>query len=129
MKTGRRTFIKAAVVAGAEMITGGIVPGRSGGKPPGISPKELGKTTSMTELFLDNNMIEETPGVSRRLHVPKKHLLNPILRKDRWWEDTYFQPYCTMYDQEEKLFKMWMRSGSDQEKGWVDGYAGYTCYL
>ena len=84
---------------------------------------------SITELFLDNDMIEVTPGVSRRLHPPKKHLLNPVVRRDRWWENTYLQPYCTMYDTEEKLFKMWMRSGSDQKSGYLDGYAGYTTYL
>ncbi len=84
---------------------------------------------SMTELFLDNHMIEETPGVSRRLHPPRKHLANPVVRRDRWWENTYMQPYCTMYDQEDKLFKMWMRTGSDQKTGYLDGYAGYTTYL
>ena len=34
-------------------------------------------TFLLTELFLDNKMIEVTPSVSRRLHPPKKHMLNP----------------------------------------------------
>jgi len=84
---------------------------------------------SMTELFLDNEMIESTPGVSRRLHPPRKHLANPVVRRSRWWENTYAQPYCTMYDHEDKLFKMWMRTGSDQKSGYLAGYAGYTTYL
>ena len=84
---------------------------------------------SMTELFLDNEMIEETPGVSRRLHPPRKHLSNPVVRRSRWWENTYMQPYCTMYDHDEKLFKMWMRTGSDQKSSYLHGYAGYTTYL
>ena len=87
------------------------------------------KENFSTELFLDNTFIEETPGVFRRLHPPRKHRLNPVVRCDRWWENTYAQPYCTMYDAEAKLFKMWMRSGSDQKTGYVDGYAGYTTYL
>ena len=58
----------------------------------------------MTELFLDNNMIGVTPGVSRRLHQPKKHLLNPVVRADHWWEGNQMLPYTTMYDKEEKLF-------------------------
>ena len=37
------------------------------------------KPAFTTELFLDNTMIEVTPGVSRRLHKPKKHLLNPVV--------------------------------------------------
>lgn len=84
----------------------------------------------MTELFLDNNMIEVAPGVSRRLHKPRKHLRNPVAHKDRWWEGDFFQPYCTMYDEEEKLFKMWARTGSDAKNAYLLGdYAGYTVYL
>ena len=66
-----------------------------------------------TELFLDNQVLEATPGVSRRLHPAKKHLRNPVIRCDRWCDGDYLQPYTTMYDEDEKLFKMWARAGSD----------------
>ena len=71
------------------------------------------KPAFTTELFLDNAMIEVTPGVSRRIHKPKKHLLNPVVGCDRWCEGNNIQPYTTMYDSEDKLFKMWARAGSD----------------
>ena len=82
-----------------------------------------------TELFLDNQMLEATPGVSRRLHPAKKHLLNPIIRCDRWCDGAYMQPYTTMYDEDEKLFKMWARAGSDSTARYVGGNAAYMLYF
>ena len=111
------------------MITGRMTSGNNGGMPPARGPNELRKSTLMTELFLDNHLIEVTPGVTRRLHQPKKHLLNPVVDCDRWWEGNGMDPYTTMYDQEEKLFKMWARAGSDWNSGYVDGNAAYMTYL
>ena len=83
----------------------------------------------LTELFLDNTLLEMTPGVSRRLHQPKKHLLNPVVRCDRWCEGNNLQPYTTMYDKEDKLFKMWARSGSDWKSARLGGHAAYMLYF
>ena len=129
MRTGRRDFLKIAGVAGTGLVAGRAASGKGGGMPDSAARGGPAKENFSTELFLDNTFIEETPGVFRRLHPPRKHRLNPVVRCDRWWENTYAQPYCTMYDAEAKLFKMWMRSGSDQKTGYVDGYAGYTTYL
>jgi hypothetical protein len=85
--------------------------------------------TFMTERFLDNDLIEVAPGVSRRIHPPRKHLLNPVVRRDRWWEGDFLQPYTTMYDKEEKLFKMWARTGSDHASRYLNGNAAYMTYL
>ena len=128
MKTNRRSFIKIAGVAGAGLIRGGIASSNEVTPLTG-SQEVVRKTASITELFLDNHLIKVTPGVSRRLHPPKKHLLNPVVRCDRWWEGNNMQPYTTMYDSEEKLFKMWARSGSDWKSGYVDGNAAYMTYL
>lgn len=84
---------------------------------------------SMTERFLDNEWIEVTPGVTRKLQQPKKHPLNPVVRQEQWWEGEIIQPYCTMYDEEDRLFKMWARVGSDAQAGYVDGHAAFTAYL
>jgi len=132
MKTNRRSFIKLAGVAGASasMINSGMASlGNEAAMPGAAAPKDAMQTTFITELFLDNKMIEVTPSVSRRLHPPKKHILNPIVRNDRWWEAEFLQPYTTMYDPKEKLFKMWARTGSDHKKGFVDGNAAYMTYL
>ena len=129
MKTTRRGFIEIAGLAGAGMIRGGIASGKNEAIPLIGSQEDVRKTAFITELFLDNHLIEVTPGVSRRLHQPKKHLLNPVVRCDRWWEGNNMQPYTTMYDKEDKLFKMWARSGSDWKSSYVDGNAAYMTYL
>ncbi len=95
---------------------------------PTGSPSNVGEAAFVTELFLDNHLIEVTPGVSRKLHPPKKHLLNPVVRNDRWCEGNNIQPYTTMYDKEDKLFKMWARTGSDWKSSYLDGNAAYMVY-
>src|SRR6185312_7762703 len=39
------------------------------------------------------------------------------------------QPYTTMYDAEDKLFKMWARGGSDWKSRFVGGHAAYMLYF
>jgi hypothetical protein len=129
MKPNRRDFFKVAGVAGAGLITLGKTSGNDEVAPLTGSPKGVGTTAFMTELFLDNTMIEVAPGVSRRLHQPKKHLSNPVVRCDRWWEGNIIEPYTTMYDDKEKLFKMWARTGSDWKSSYVGGHAAYMTYL
>lgn len=85
--------------------------------------------SSKTELFLDDALLEMTASVTRKIHQPTKHRLNPVLRPEGWWEGDIASPYATLYDPEEKLFKMWYRTGpllggSDR----VDGHASYTAY-
>src|SRR4029079_6975218 len=97
MKSDRRSFLKRAAVGGA----GIVAVGKSFVCDQVVSlagTKDATEPAFTTELFLDNKMIEVTPGVSRRLHKPKKHLLNPVVRCDRWCEGNNIQPYTTMYD-------------------------------
>jgi len=103
METDRREFIKGIGVAGLAAFASGAA-NRVEAKAAARSSKDGG--TSWTEMFLDNVLLESTPGVSRRLHPAKKHLLNPVIRCERWCDGAYMQPYTTMYDEDEKLFKM-----------------------
>ena len=82
----------------------------------------------VTELFLDDHLIEMAASVTRKIHRPRKHLLNPVIRPDQWWEGNQLLPYATLYDEEEKLFKMWCRCGSDARHKYVDNHAAYTVY-
>ncbi len=126
--TNRRSFLRWAGVAGASLLTShGIAADQSAATPSGTPGANEKKAT--TELFLDNQMLEVTPGVSRRLHRPRKHLLNPVVRCDRWCDGNNIQPYTTMYDPEDRLFKMWARAGSDWESAWIDGNAAYMLYF
>jgi len=128
MKTDRRSFLKSAGVAGAGVMAAGSaaaqVAAATAGAATSAKPPAL-----FTELFLDNHLLEVTPSVSRKLHPPKKHLLNPVIRCERWCDGNILQPYTTMYDEEEKLFKMWARSGSDSKAGYIGGNAAYMLYF
>jgi hypothetical protein len=126
VETNRRTFIRAATAAGAAVLTAGQI-ARSRADAPAAAQIDS-QTPYWTELFLDNQMLESTPGVSRRLHPARKHPLNPVVRCERWCDGTYLEPYTTMYDEEEKLFKMWARAGSDAAAGYVGGNAAYMLY-
>jgi hypothetical protein len=120
--------MKAAGAAGAAMFGAGesLAPNAaSTASIPGVD----GNLPFTTELFLDNQMLEATPGVSRRLHPAKKHLLNPVVRCDRWCDGDSMEPYTTMYDREEKLFKLWARAGSDAKAGYVGGNAAFMLYF
>ncbi|MBT4868285.1 MAG: hypothetical protein HON53_24525 [Planctomycetaceae bacterium] len=129
MQTDRREFIKLSGAAGAGLIAVGGSAANNKAALLASSQKEVAETAFMTELFLDNKMIEAAPGVSRRLHQPRKHLLNPVVRCDRWCDGNIIQPYTTMYDQEDKLFKMWARTGSDRKSMYLDGHAAYMTYF
>ena len=39
-----------------------------------------------TELFLDDEFLEMTASVTRRIHRPTKHPLNPLIKPEQWWE-------------------------------------------
>jgi hypothetical protein len=129
MKTHRRSFLKLAGAAGAGWIAVGRASGNDEAAPPAASQQDSKETAFITELFLDNHLIEVTPGVSRRLHQPRKHLLNPVVRCDRWCDGSIIQPYTTMYDKQDKLFKMWARAGSDRKSTYLDGNAAYMLYF
>ena len=126
MNTHRRSFLKYAGVAGAGLLAAGRVRGNDAA-PRHVGHADPSETGSMRELFLDNHWIEVAPGVSRRLHPAKKHMLNPVVRCDRWCEGDIIQPYTTMYDPEDKLFKMWARAGSGSN--YLDGHAAYMLYF
>jgi len=129
METTRRTFIQAAGVAGAALFASGNASADDAVAAPSDRGENDSRAPFMTELFLDNAMLKSTPGVSRKLHQPKKHLRNPVVRCDRWCDGKYLQPYTTMYDKEDKLFKMWARAGSDAETGYVGGNAAFMLYF
>ena len=84
---------------------------------------------SLTELFLDDHLLAQTAGVSRRIHQPRKHRLNPVMLPETWWEGSSVMPNATLYDPEEGLFKMWYRTGSaNHPRDALDGHVSYTAY-
>lgn len=129
METNRREFLQTAGLTGAAFLAANNTPEQVAAQADS-GPRDCGDgTKECTELFLDNEWLEATPGVARRLHPAKKHLANLVIRCDRWCDGDYMQPYTSMYDPEVKLFKIWARSGSDSPARFVGGNAGYMLYF
>ncbi len=67
-------------------------------------PIQIGKER---QLFLDDHLIEHTEHLVRRVQPAKKHEANPlIVPKEAWEPEGYVVP-SVLYDEEEKLFKLW----------------------
>ncbi|MAE63508.1 MAG: hypothetical protein CMJ18_04490 [Phycisphaeraceae bacterium] len=59
------------------------------------------------QLFIDNHIIGQLDGVNKRLNQPTKHARNPLLIKDKAWEDSGPGYGTVLYDADEGIFKMW----------------------
>jgi len=72
------------------------------------------------QLFVDDYIVEGVENVAFTLHQPEKHPGNPVLLADKPWEAKSVALYGTvLFDDEEKLFKMWYRAIED---------TCYACY-
>jgi hypothetical protein len=69
------------------------------------SPLAIG---SKSQLVADRTWIHTSENVSFTLHPAEKHPSNPLVKADQPWEGWRIQVYGNvLYDEEEKLFKMW----------------------
>ncbi|HWB96764.1 MAG TPA: hypothetical protein VG672_08685, partial [Bryobacteraceae bacterium] len=59
---------------------------------PNPAPASGDSAEPKTELFLDDEFLEMTASVTRRIHPPTKHRLNPVLRPEQWWEGDCVMP-------------------------------------
>ena len=59
------------------------------------------------QLFVDDYVIGELQGVEKVLNQPLKHPKNPLLVRDKPWEESGPGYGTVLYDADEKLFKMW----------------------
>ena len=66
------------------------------------------------QLFLDNYLIEKMTNVTRRVCPVRKYEGNPVIaRKEEWEPQRYiFSGGTVMYDEEEKLYKLWINGQS-----------------
>ena len=80
-----------------------IVSSQCGGVP--VSAFDV---ADRSQLFVDQVVVRETQNVAWTLHPGRKHDLNPLVRADEPWEGWRLEIYGNViYDEEEKLFKMW----------------------
>ena len=59
------------------------------------------------QLFIDDYVIEALHGARKNLNQPVKHPANPLVVKDRNWEESGPGYSTVLYDAEAKLFKLW----------------------
>ncbi len=80
---------------------------------------------STKQLFLDDRLIADAQNISAVMTRPKQYAENPVIRADRPWEQgTYggftginLPPRFALYDEEEKLFKIWYAAGLWEQEG------------
>lgn len=66
------------------------------------------------QLFIDDFIIGEMQGVTRRLNQPVKHPQNPLMKKEKPWE--YAITYgAIVRDERDGLYKQWYQIWSDEK--------------
>lgn len=65
------------------------------------------------QLLIDDFIIAEQSGLTRRLHAFEKHPRNPVFQAQVPWEEGWADPFMStvLYDRDERCFKMWYRCG------------------
>ena len=82
------------------------------------------------QLFLDDYVIDSMQEAQRQLHRPVRYAGNPVIQADRPWETgggTYLFGGTVLYDEEDRIFKMWYRSSAPLEVS--DEKGGYRAVI
>ncbi len=78
-----------------------------------VSPFDVG---SRSQLFVDTVLVDDSDNVAFTLHPAREHPENPILKADQPWEGWRVEIFGNViYDEQEKLFKMWYYA--EEEEG------------
>lgn len=94
--------------------------------PSPFSPFDVG---TRAQLFVDQALVRESERVAFTLHPAEKHNRNPLLVADRPWEGWNLQIFGNvLYDEEEKIFKMWYLGGAAGYFPDSDKYANPCLY-
>lgn len=74
------------------------------------------------QLLIDNFVIDEMSGMTRRLHLFRKHPRNPVFHAQAPWEEGWADPFMStvIYDRDQRCFRMWYRCGPRHS---LKGYA------
>lgn len=83
---------------------------------------EVLQAGSDKQLLIDDFVIDEMSGLTRRLHPFVKHPHNPVFQAQVPWEEGWADPFMStvIYDREQRCFRMWYRCGPRHS---LKGYA------
>ena len=97
----RRDFLKASI-AGVSTALG--APAITAIAAEETSLPVLGPAP---QLFVDRDRVEELDNVRQVFHEADKHPANPLLRKEKRWEEAYGTWGTVIHDDQDGLFKVW----------------------
>jgi hypothetical protein len=127
------TFWLSIVLALATLSLHSSVLAQSRQAPPGMF-KELddeivGKAIVLhgKQLFIDNYVIESLSGAKKVLNQPVKHPKNPLVRRDKPWEEKLSSPFgygAVVRDERDGLYKIWYQIWHDDKD--AAGSLGYV---
>lgn len=91
-------------------------------RPPTVTTDGVVQVGSDKQLLIDDLIIENSSGLTRRLHPFKKYPRNPVFHAQVPWEEGWADPFMStvIYDSSERCFKMWYRCGPRHS---LKGYA------
>ena len=72
--------------------------------------KGLTHISTDRQLFVDEYMVESTKHAAFTLNPATKYVGNPVIKRDRPWEGETLHYGSVIYDEQEKLFRMWYQS-------------------
>ncbi|MBM83356.1 MAG: hypothetical protein CMJ78_22570 [Planctomycetaceae bacterium] len=119
----RRDVLKSAAVLGIGLPA--LTSARS------AEAKEIPELSNASQLFVDLDRVENLENVKHDFHAAEKHPANPVLRKERPWEEFYRVVGSVIFDSDENIFKAWYlgqgRSTGVNQKG-RQTYRHTLCY-
>ena len=82
-------------------------------RPPTPIVDGVVQVGSDKQLMVDDFVVAEQSGLTRRLHPFEKHPRNPVFQAQLPWEEGWADPFMStvLYDPDERCFKMWYRCG------------------
>ncbi len=91
-------------------------------RPPTSVKQGVVDAASDKQLLIDDFVLEEMAGLTRRLHPFEKHPRNPVFQSQVPWEEGWADPFMSTvtYDEAQRCFKMWYRCGPRHS---LKGYA------
>lgn len=117
----RREFIATAgagaigardSLAAAELASGASRQAASESRQTHSVPASPFNAGNRAQLFVNQLLVRRTQNISFTLHPAEKHPENPLISRDKPWENWDLEIYgSVLFDAGEKIFKMWYRGG------------------
>ena len=122
----RRDFLLSGAALGSLALSDATL--ASGQQPP--APADPGSTDgsaeplvkggvyqagSRAQLFVDRMIVHRAEGVAFTPHPARKHPNNPLVVADRPWEGWRLRYGSVIYDEQERLFKLWYTGDSESD--------------